>query len=136
MASKRTRTAPEAPAGSTSGGRSGCPIAHALDLLGDRWTLLIIRDLIFTDKRRYNDLAESPEGVPTNILADRLRKLEACGVVERHPYQEKPTRYEYRPTAKGKDLREVLISLMGWAARHVPGVSAPPPEVLARLNDD
>ena len=116
--------------------RSACPIANALDLLGDRWTLLVIRDLIFVGKRRFGELLSSPEGIPTNILSDRLRRLEEGGVVEKVPYQLRPARYEYQLTAKGRDLLPVLRALIAWAARHLPGVAIPPPEVLERFEEN
>lgn len=112
--------------------RSSCPISNALDLLGDRWTLLVIRDLLFVGKRRFGELLTSPEGIPTNILTDRLRRLEESGVVTKVPYQLRPARYEYQLTPKGRDLFPVLRALMEWARDHVPGVAAPPPEVLER----
>jgi DNA-binding HxlR family transcriptional regulator len=67
--------------------RSRCPIANALDLLGDRWTLLVVRDLLFTGRVRFKELLASPENIPTNILADRLRRLEDSGIVDKRVYQ-------------------------------------------------
>ena len=84
--------------------RSPCPIANALDLLGDKWTLLVIRDLLFFGRRRFNELQSSPEGIPTNILSDRLRRLEEHGVLVKVPYQTRPPRHEYHLTPKGADL--------------------------------
>src|SRR5262245_38278545 len=107
--------------------RSRCPIAGALDLVGDRWTLLVVRDLLLYDKRRFADFLASPEGIATNILADRLERLERCGLVERRRYQERPQREEYHPTARGRDLIPVLRELIRWAQRHVPGVAKRPP---------
>ena len=115
--------------------RSACPIANALDLLGDRWTLLVIRDLTFLGKRRFGELLSSPEGIPTNILTDRLRRLEEGGLVEKVPYQLRPPRYEYQLTAKGRDLFPVLRALAEWALRHVPAVEAPPPELLEKYGE-
>ncbi len=116
--------------------RSACPIANALDLLGDRWTLLVIRDLLFVGKRRFGEFLTSPEGIPTNLLSDRLRRLEEGGVVEKVPYQLRPARYEYQLTAKGRDLFPVLRALIDWAVRHLPDVaSAPPPGVLERYEE-
>ncbi len=105
------------PAGSR---RSPCPIACSLDLVGDRWTLLVIRDL-FWGKRRYGEFLSSPEGIPTNILAERLARLEAAGLVSSKPYQANPPRQEYHLTAKGRDLDEVLGALVDWGKRHLPG---------------
>ncbi|MBT8128335.1 MAG: helix-turn-helix transcriptional regulator [Gammaproteobacteria bacterium] len=72
----------------------------------------------------YGDFQQSPEGIPTNILADRLKRLERAGIVEKVPYQEKPVRYEYKMTEKGKDLRKVLIAVKEWGLKHIPGTSA------------
>ena len=112
--------------------RSGCPIASTLDLLGDKWTLLVIRDLLFRRKRRFGELLESPEGIPTNILSDRLRRLEEHGIVEKSLYSARPQRYEYRLTARGADLFPVLRAMAEWGLRHLPGTSAPPEEALRR----
>ena len=101
--------------------RSPCPVANTLDLVGDRWTLLIIRDMA-RGKRTYGELAGSPEGIPTNILAERLKRLEEAGVVERAAYQERPTRYAYTLSAKGRDLEELLAAFRRWGKKHIPGV--------------
>jgi DNA-binding HxlR family transcriptional regulator len=107
--------------------RSKCPIGGALDLLGDRWTLLVMRDLLFYDKRRFADFLASPEGIATNILADRLDRLERCGLVRRRRYRERPPREEYHATARGRDLVPVLRELIRWGQRHVPGTAKRPP---------
>jgi DNA-binding HxlR family transcriptional regulator len=107
--------------------RSPCPIAGALDILGDTWTLLVMRDLLFYDKHRFADFLDSPEGISTNILAERLKRLERCGLVERRQYQERPPRDEYYLTARGHDLLPVLRELIRWGKRHVPGVAQQPP---------
>lgn len=113
--------------------RSLCPVSSALDLLGDKWTMLVVRDMLFLDKRLYKELADSPENIPTNILADRLRRLQAAGIVEKTPYQEKPLRYEYTLTQKGRDLRPVLIELMKWGNQHIPGTLQPDADFLAKV---
>jgi DNA-binding HxlR family transcriptional regulator len=100
--------------------RSPCPIGCSLDLLGDRWTLLVIRDL-FWGKTRYGEFVASPEGIPTNILADRLQRLEEAGLVSRAAYQQNPPRYAYTLTPKGADLKPVLAAFAAWGKRHVPG---------------
>ncbi|MFL6232170.1 MAG: winged helix-turn-helix transcriptional regulator [Thermoanaerobaculia bacterium] len=114
------------------GRRSGCPISSTLDLLGDKWTLLVVRDLLFLRKRRFGEFLESPEGIPTNILTDRLRRLEEHGVVEKSLYSSRPQRYEYRLTAQGAELFHVLRAMAEWGLRHLPGTTAPPEEVLLR----
>jgi DNA-binding HxlR family transcriptional regulator len=100
--------------------RSVCPVANTLDLIGDKWTLLIIRDMRH-GKRTYGELADSPEGIPTNILAERLRRLEDAGIIASEAYQERPVRYAYTLTAKGQDLGELLQALVRWGKKHIPG---------------
>jgi DNA-binding HxlR family transcriptional regulator len=99
--------------------RSVCPITNGLDIFGDKWTLVIIRDLML-GKCRYQDLLSSPERVASNILADRLKKMECVGLVIRRAYQQKPVRYEYFLTEKGKDLAPVLDAIVQWGKRHYP----------------
>ena len=111
--------------------RSPCPIAGALDVMGDTWTLLVIRDLLFYDKHRFADFLSSPEGISTNILAERLRRLEQCGLVEQRRYQEHPARDEYHLTLRGHDLLPVVRQLILWGKRHVPGVAQRPPREYA-----
>jgi len=111
--------------------RSPCPIAGALDILGDSWTLLVMRDLLFYDKHRFADFLDSPERISTNILAERLKRLERCGLVERRRYEERPPRYEYHLTRRGHDLLPVLRELIQWGKRHVPGVAQKPPPGFA-----
>jgi len=105
--------------------RSACPVASALDLFGDKWTLVVIRDIV-AGKKRYGEFQKSPEGIPTNILADRLRALEAHELIRKVPYQSKPKRYEYQLTEKGADLLPVLQAMARWANRHVAGTWQPP----------
>lgn len=100
--------------------RSCCPIACALDQLGDKWTLLIIRDLLL-GKKCYQEFLASPERIATNILADRLKKLEADGFVTQQVYQQNPVRYEYQLTQKGEDLSPVLQALVAWGKTYYPG---------------
>lgn len=97
--------------------RSDCPVSGALDVFGDRWTLVVVRDLWF-GKTRFGELAAGPEKIPTNILADRLKQLERVEVVERVAYQERPLRYEYRLTDKGRDLAPVLRAMAAWGEKH------------------
>ena len=100
--------------------RSTCPIASTLDIVGDRWSLLIIRDLL-TDKTRYGELLASGEKIPTNILSDRLKRLERAGLVATSLYSEHPPRYEYRLTLEGRALEDTLIALARWGLRYIPG---------------
>jgi DNA-binding HxlR family transcriptional regulator len=104
--------------------RSDCPVAGTLDMLGDRWTLLIVRDLL-RGKARYGDFLASPEGIPTNILAERLKRLQEADVVEAVAYSEHPPRYEYRLTPAGRELVPVVRSMVAWGLAHVPGTRVP-----------
>ena len=99
--------------------RSCCPITNGLDIFGDKWSLLIIRDLML-GKRRYQDLISSPENIASNILAERLKRLQLAGLINRRAYQQNPARYEYVLTEKGKDLRPVLEAIIGWGKKHYP----------------
>ncbi|HVU31929.1 MAG TPA: helix-turn-helix domain-containing protein [Opitutaceae bacterium] len=105
--------------------RSSCPISCALDILGDRWSLLIVRDL-FRGLSRYGEFAAGPEGIPTNILADRLVRLEDAGILTSTAYQQNPPRYAYALSAKGRALKPILAALAGWSLQHVPRTSADP----------
>ena len=99
--------------------RSQCPVASALDLVGDRWTLVVLRT-IFAGRHRYGELADIPERIATNVLADRLAKLEAWGLITKAAYQANPVRYEYALTRSGADWLPVLQALAAWSARHLP----------------
>ena len=99
--------------------RSPCPIARALDIVGDRWTLLVIRDLMFFGKRQFGQFLESIERMPTNILADRLRRLSDSALISRKPYQTNPVRYHYELTEKGSELRPTIEALARWAQDHL-----------------
>jgi len=111
--------------------RSGCPIASTLDLVGDRWSLVIVRDMI-NGKQRYAEFLESPERITTNILADRLKKLEATGLIEKRPYQDRPVRHDYRLTKMGEDLLPVLQSISRWANRHIADTWTPPASFMRK----
>lgn len=95
-----------------------CPVARGLSVIGDRWTMLVLRDC-FLGIRRFEEM-QARLGITRHVLADRLRKLEADGVLRRDQYQERPARFEYRLTEKGKALYPVLVSLVAWADQHVP----------------
>lgn len=100
--------------------RSRCAIANALDVVGDKWSLLVIRDML-RGRRTYGELVDSPERIPTNILADRLKRLEEAGIIASAAYQERPVRYAYSLTEKGAALGEVLLALVRWGKTHIPG---------------
>ena len=98
--------------------RSACPIAIALDVLGDRWSLLIVRDLMFGGPSGFRELAEADEGIASNILADRLARLHRAGIVARRRDRGDRRRVRYGLTAKGMDLAPVLCEIVLWSARH------------------
>jgi len=103
--------------------RSPCAVACTLDVVGDKWSLLVVRDLL-QGKSTFKELLASPEGIPTNILADRLKRLEAEGIVASAPYQERPVRHAYSLTPKGAALGEVLLAYVSWGKKHIPGTIA------------
>ncbi len=117
------------PAG--AGHRSDCPTSSFLDVVGDRWTLLVMRDLLMKGFTRYGELAKSREKIPTNLLADRLVKLEAAGLLTKTPYQTRPLRYEYLPTAAGVELLDVISSMVQWSNAHLKGTKLMPAERYA-----
>ena len=100
--------------------RSCCPIACTLDILGDKWTLLVVRDLLL-GRAHFKEFAASPEGIATNILTDRLARLQSHGLVEKTPSPEQPGRDAYRLTAKGKSLKPVVTAISKWGLEHVEG---------------
>lgn len=114
--------------------RSGCPISIALDLLGDAWSLLIVRDLMFKDRRTYNDFLTGGEGIASNVLADRLRKLEEANIIDKRRDPEDARRFLYRLSPKGVDLAPVLVELIIWSARHEQ--TDAPPEVVRSMRSD
>ncbi len=107
-----------------------CPVARALSVIGDRWTLLILRDC-FLGLRRFDDF-QSNLGITRHVLADRLKTLEARGLLRREQYQERPPRFEYRLTETGKDLFPVLVSLITWGNAAVPSPEDEPYRLVSR----
>ena len=98
--------------------RSGCPLNASVEILGDRWSLLIIRDMMLRGFRTYKEFLESYEGIATNILADRLRKLIAHGIIATQPDPSDGRKLFYMLTSKGLDLAPVLTEMVLWAAAH------------------
>jgi DNA-binding HxlR family transcriptional regulator len=109
----------------TQARRSPCPIACTLDLIGDRWTLLIIRDMMFFQKQRFEEFLDSPEGISTNILASRLKSLEQLGLVEKLPYSNHSRRMNYQLTERGQSLRPVLKTMIDWGLKNIPDTRTP-----------
>jgi DNA-binding HxlR family transcriptional regulator len=98
--------------------RSGCPISIALEIFGDTWSLLIVRDLMFKGFRTFNEFLGAGEGIASNVLTDRLSKLESAGIIAKRDHGEDARRYEYRLTEKGIDLTPVIVEIVLWSARH------------------
>lgn len=103
--------------------RSVCPVACSLDLLGDRWTLLVVRDL-FVGKTHFRDFLQSPEGIATNILADRLARLVKLGLVQTVESDQRTGAKQYQLTTKGRSLMPVLEVLRDWGLAHIPNTQA------------
>ena len=106
--------------------RSGCSIARLMELLGDKWTLLVVRDLMWHQKHTFKSLQESDERIPTNLLSERLQRLMDWGLVMREPYQDRPLRYTYRLTERGRTLEPVLLAIMKWGHTYLGGGSYDP----------
>ncbi len=98
--------------------RSGCPVSISLEIFGDRWSLLVIRDLMVRGYRTFKEFEQSGEGIATNILTDRLQRLESAGIISSEPAESDGRRINYRLTEKGIDLAPVMLDLLIWAARH------------------
>ncbi|MBI3772796.1 MAG: helix-turn-helix transcriptional regulator [Gammaproteobacteria bacterium] len=115
--------------------RSPCPISFSLDIFGDKWTLLVIRDLMFFGKRYYGELLASPEGVATNILAERLTRLEAAGIIDKTIDPEHRSRKIYTLTEKGMDLVPLVLEMVAWGAKYDSDTGAPQ-EIIRRMKTD
>lgn len=98
--------------------RSDCPISTALDIFGDKWSLLVIRDMLFQGKSTYGDFLNSEEKIATNILADRLAQLECGGIISRHMHPESKRKILYKVTPKGMDLIPVLVEIIAWSEKY------------------
>lgn len=105
--------------------RSHCPIAFALDIFGDKWSLLVLRDLIFKDKVYYEDFLKSEEGISTNVLADRLQRMQNAGLIESKPDEKNGRKVIYSPTAKALDLIPMIIEMIEWSAKYDSKTGAP-----------
>ena len=114
--------------------RSECPISLALEIVGDRWSMLVLRDLILRRGQRYTDFLASPEGISTNILAERLARLEDCGLISKSRDPKNKRQFLYTATRKGRDLSPVLLAMVRWGLKHDPRASLPP-AARRRLNE-
>ncbi|MEP0070332.1 helix-turn-helix domain-containing protein [Pyruvatibacter sp.] len=106
--------------------RSNCPINFVLETFGDKWTLLIVRDLMFKDKSSYREFLNSDEGIATNILADRLKRLEQHGIIFKEADPDNRSRVIYSLTDRGKDLMPVMLEITAWSAKHDRHTNTPP----------
>jgi DNA-binding HxlR family transcriptional regulator len=114
--------------------RSGCPISIALEMFGDHWSLLIIRDLMFKGFRTFNEFRDAGEGIASNILSDRLTRLEAEGIITKGSDPEDARRFIYRLTDKGVDLAPVLVEIVLWVSKHTD--TDAPPEVVREMRSN
>ncbi|MFD2718207.1 winged helix-turn-helix transcriptional regulator [Hymenobacter monticola] len=105
--------------------RSTCPVSTSLDVLGDKWALLILRDIVFAGKSTYGQFLQSAEKMATNVLADRLALLEAQGLLTKAVAADKKSKFTYRLTEKGLDTVPIIVELLLWGARHGSTVVAP-----------
>jgi len=105
--------------------RSNCPISFSLDIIGDRWTLLILRDLVLTGKKHYQELLEAGEDIATNVLADRLQRLEQAGMITKRRDPHDGKRFLYAATEKGFDTLPIMLEMIVWGARYDPKTAAP-----------
>ena len=112
--------------------RSNCPISFALDIFGDKWSLLILRDIIIFAKSNYHEFVNSDEAISTNILADRLIKLETHGLIIKSKDEQNLKKFIYSPTEKALDLIPVILEMVQWSAKYDPNTGAPP-EVIKEI---
>ncbi|MDR3416372.1 MAG: helix-turn-helix domain-containing protein [Nevskia sp.] len=115
--------------------RSSCSISYALDYLGDKWTLLVLRDLLFQNKRRFGDFLASDEKIASNILTQRLRRLEAAGMVTRQPDPDNRRSVLYAPTRKAADLVPAMLELARWSGKYDPQTRMTP-KLARRIAED
>jgi DNA-binding HxlR family transcriptional regulator len=106
--------------------QSGCPVAFGLDMFGDKWTLVVVRDMIMWSKRHFNELLACREKMASNILADRLKRLEEECVISKTKDPENESKFIYELTPKGKDLIPLILEIMLWGSKHAPNSDAPP----------
>ena len=115
--------------------RSPCPVTFALDMFGDKWSLLIVRDLLFRGRKTYGEFLAAGDGISTNILADRLKNLETKGIIVKSTDSENRRKNIYKLTQKGLDLMPILLEMIRWSGSYDPQTGAPK-EFLERLDND
>ncbi|NJM29927.1 MAG: helix-turn-helix transcriptional regulator [Rhizobiales bacterium] len=115
--------------------RSGCPISYGLDIFGDKWTLLVMRDMLMRGKSTYREFVESEEGIASNILAERLSRLECAGLIRSESDPRDARQKRYSPTKSGRALFPVLVEMVFWGAIHDKNTGAPESFVKAYRKD-
>jgi len=120
-----------------------CPITFALDIFGDKWSLIILRDILFKGKKYYSEFLNSPEKISTNILASRLSKLESEGIISKTQDSKNLSKFIYQLTRKGKDLLPLMLDMIEWSVKYNPQPGTPdniingaPGNLLSRLHED
>lgn len=114
--------------------RSDCPISYSLDILGDKWTMLVLRDIALADKHFFKDFLDAGEGMATNVLSDRLKMLDEYGIIKSEQYHQNKTMKYYSLTEKGAELIPILVELWVWGARHDPETSVSKENLDKRLS--
>ncbi|MDZ4838205.1 MAG: helix-turn-helix domain-containing protein [Candidatus Melainabacteria bacterium] len=114
--------------------RSDCPISCTLDLIGDKWTLVVLRDILFFQKSRFDEFLDSPEKISTNILTDRLHKLEGAGLIVKAPYSNHRLRMAYTATEKGRTLIPILKQIVEWGLANLEDTKAKSPPTSENAN--
>ena len=114
--------------------RSSCPISYSLDILGDKWVMLILRDMTFRNKHFYKEFLVAGEGIATNVLSDRLKMLEANDIIKSSPYRLKKSMKYYSLTEKGTELIPLLVELWYWGAKHDPTTEVTQKEIDQRMS--
>jgi DNA-binding HxlR family transcriptional regulator len=115
--------------------RSDCPIANVLDLVGDKWSLLLLRDLLFFNKQTYSELQHSDEKIATNILSSRLEQLETSGLISKQQDQRDKRKKVYTLTRAGKDMMPILLEMIAWSAKYDKQTNAPK-DLVERIAND
>jgi len=112
-----------------------CPIFFSLEIFGDKWSLVILRDILHFEKKHYNEFLDSEEGISTNILADRLKRLEEQGIISKRKDPDNKKQFIYSPTHKCLDLVPLILEIAVWGAKYDPNTKAPPEE-MAKIRDN
>jgi DNA-binding HxlR family transcriptional regulator len=116
--------------------RSDCPISYSLDIFGDKWSLLVIRDMLFRGKFSFNEFKTSEEKIATNILADRLARLESEQLIFKEASPKNKSKFIYQLTQKGLDLMPVLISIIQWGDKYNPDTTPTPKKIIKAYKRD